>query len=178
MWPNIFSIPWDLEIEQIVNLTTYSQTILRIGIMAHILLVYTLLRRFVPCCVLELRASPKVLSMWLQTVKFIVNKSKCAGLAQEIGFSAPNSCRLPWLVKGTIQLCTSKKECNKLDLIATQYFSLVNHNNWSRWFAISSPRIYGVLVIVLLVGLPKKEAELRHLILLSRVTYWAPVELL
>jgi hypothetical protein len=24
--------------------------------------------------------------MWLQTVKFIVKKSKCAGLAQEIGF--------------------------------------------------------------------------------------------
>jgi hypothetical protein len=26
---------------------------------------------------------------------------KCAGLAQEIGFSEPNSCSLPWLVKGT-----------------------------------------------------------------------------
>jgi len=26
-------------------------------------------------------ASPPVLSMWLQTVKFIVKKSKCAGLA-------------------------------------------------------------------------------------------------
>jgi hypothetical protein len=46
---------------------------------------------------------PPVLSMWLQTVKFIVKKSKCAGLAQEIGFSAPNSCSLPWLVKGTTQ---------------------------------------------------------------------------
>jgi len=31
-------------------------------------------------------ASPPELSMWLQTVKFIVEKSKCAGLAQEIGF--------------------------------------------------------------------------------------------
>jgi hypothetical protein len=29
------------------------------------------------------------------------------------------------------------------------------------------------------MGLPnKKTAELRHLILLSRVTYWAPVEIL
>jgi hypothetical protein len=43
---------------------------------------------------------------------------KYAGLAQEIGFSAPNLCSLPWLVKGTTQLCTSKKECNKLDLTA------------------------------------------------------------
>jgi hypothetical protein len=56
-----------------------------------------------------LRASPPVLSMW-QTVKFIAKKLKCAGLAQEIGFSAPNLCSLPWLVKGATQLCTSKKE--------------------------------------------------------------------
>jgi hypothetical protein len=65
--------------------------------------------------------SPPVLSR-LQTVKFIVKKSKCASLAQEIGFSAPNSYSLPWLVKGATQVCTSKKECNKLDLTAAQYF--------------------------------------------------------
>jgi hypothetical protein len=51
-----------------------------------------------------------------------MNKSKCAGLAQEISFSAPNSWSLPWLVKGTPQLYTYKKECNKLDLTAAQYF--------------------------------------------------------
>jgi hypothetical protein len=51
-----------------------------------------------------------------------MKKSKCACLAQEIGFSAPNSCSLPWLVKGATQLCTSKKECSKLNLIAAQYF--------------------------------------------------------
>jgi hypothetical protein len=51
-----------------------------------------------------LRASPPVLSMRLQTVKFIAKKLKCAGLAQEIGFSAPNSCNLRWLVKGATQL--------------------------------------------------------------------------
>ncbi len=50
--------------------------------------------------------------------------SKCVGLAQEIGFSAPDSCSLPWLVKGATQLCTSKTECNKLDLTAAQYFLL------------------------------------------------------
>jgi hypothetical protein len=51
-----------------------------------------------------------------------MEKSKCASLAQEIGFSAPNSWSLPWLVKGPTQLCTSKKECTKLDLTAAQYF--------------------------------------------------------
>jgi len=76
--------------------------------------------------------------MWLQTVIFIVKYSKCAGLAQEIGFFAPNSCSLPWLVKGATQLCTSKKECSKLDLTSAEYIWLVDHNDWSRWFAISS----------------------------------------
>jgi hypothetical protein len=49
-----------------------------------------------------------------------VKKSKFAGLAQEIGFFAPNSCSLLWLVKGTTQFCTFKKECSKLDLTAAQ----------------------------------------------------------
>jgi hypothetical protein len=114
--------------------------------------------------------------MWLQTVKFIVKKSKCAGLAQEIGFSAPDSCSLPWLVKGATEFCTSEKECNKLDLSAAQYFWLVDHNDWSRWFAISSSHVFAVPVTVLFGWVaPKKTntAQLRHLILLSRVTYWA-----
>ncbi len=69
-----------------------------------------------------LRASPSMLSMLLQTIKFIAKKSKCVNLAEEIDFSAPNLCSLLWLVKGTTQLYTSKNECNKLDLIAAQYF--------------------------------------------------------
>jgi hypothetical protein len=89
-----------------------------------------------PTCLLS--ASRPVLSMWFQRVQFIVKKSKCAGLAQEIGFFAPNSCSLPLLVKGATQLCTSKKECNTLDLTAAQYFWLDDHNDWSRWFAASS----------------------------------------
>jgi hypothetical protein len=105
--------------------------------------------------VCSLRASPLVLSMWLQTVKFIVKNSKCVGLAQEIGFSAPNSCSLPWLGKGAIQLWTSKAECNKLDLTASQFFWLVDHTDWSRWFAISSPHEYAVPVT--LAGLPKEK---------------------
>ncbi len=88
-----------------------------------------------------------------------MKKSKCAGLAQEIGFSAPNSCSLSWLVKGATQLSTSKKESNKLDLTQAQYFGLVDHNDWSRWFA-SSPNIYAVPVTVLLVGLPGNKRQL------------------
>jgi hypothetical protein len=57
---------------------------------------------------------PKSISTGAQYVtpdtKFIVTKSKCASLAQEIGFSASNLCTLPWLVEGATQLCTSKKE--------------------------------------------------------------------
>jgi hypothetical protein len=55
------------------------------------------------------RASPPVHSMWLQTVTFIAKKSKCAGLDQEIGFSAPNSCSLPWMVKAQHSCVPPKK---------------------------------------------------------------------
>ncbi len=102
-------------------------------------------------------------------------KWKCAGLAQEIGFSAPDLWILPWLVKGTAQLCSFKKERNKLDLTAAQYFWLVDHNDWSRCFAVSSPHIYGSSSFIDGVA-KKKTAKLWHLILLSRGTYWAPVE--
>ncbi len=34
----------------------------------------------------------------------------------------------------------SWRECNKYDLTAAQYFWLANHNDWSRWFAISTPQ--------------------------------------
>ncbi len=131
-------------------------------------------------CLTRLTASPPVLGMWLQTVKFIVKKSKCASLHHEIDFSTPNSHSrtLVSVVNGATQLCTSKKECNELDLTAAEYFWLVDHNDWSRWFAISSSHIYAVLCTVLLVGLPKEKAKLRHLILLSRVTYRARVEMM
>jgi hypothetical protein len=50
-----------------------------------------------------------VFSTSLQTKKITVKKSKCAGLAQEISFSALNSSTFPWLVKDATQLATSKK---------------------------------------------------------------------
>jgi hypothetical protein len=122
-----------------------------------------------------LRASPTVLSMWLHTVKFIEKKSKCVSL--EIGFSAPNSCSLEWLVKGATQLCTSKNECNKLDLTEAQYFYLVDYNDRSGGLLLVVPHVYAVSVW--LVQLPKKQiAKRRHLSLLSKVTYWAPLQML
>ncbi len=113
--------------------------------------------------------------MWLQTVKFIVEKSKCAGLAQEIGFSSPNSCSLPWLAKGATQLCTSKRtviNCTGLRLSV------------SDWLVIMiGPG--GLLLVVPTYmqfqfywwSCQKKEAKLRDLILLSTVTYWTLVEM-
>jgi hypothetical protein len=45
-----------------------------------------------------------------------------------------------------------------MELTAVQYFRLVDHNDWSRWFAMSSPHIIAVPVTVLLVGgLPNKK---------------------
>ncbi len=46
---------------------------------------------------------------------------------------------LSLLVKGVEALCTYKEECNKYDIITTQYFLLAHHNDWSKWFAINSP---------------------------------------
>jgi hypothetical protein len=63
---------------------------------------------------------------YVTPVKFIVKESKCACLAQEIYFSARYSCSLPWMVNGTTQLCTSKKECNKLDLTAALSIAVYN----------------------------------------------------
>jgi hypothetical protein len=87
-------------------------------------------------------------------------------------FFTPNLCSLLGLVKGTTQLCTSTTKLNKLDLTAAQYFLLVDHNDWSRWFAISSPPCIWSSSFSFIGGVAKqKTAKLRHLILLSRVTY-------
>jgi hypothetical protein len=59
-------------------------------------------------------------------------------------FSSGNwvSCSLLWLVKGTTQLCTSKKECTTMDLTAAHYFWLLDHNDYCRWFALSRSHVY------------------------------------
>jgi hypothetical protein len=56
-----------------------------------------------------------------------------------------------------------QKKCNKLDLTAAQYFGLIDHNDWSRWFAISSAHTYAGPVTVLLVGLPKEKQLNLHI---------------
>jgi hypothetical protein len=50
----------------------------------------------------------------------------------------------------------AREECNKYDLTADPCFWLENHNDWSKWFAISSSHQFTVLVSVLWVGLQKK----------------------
>jgi len=55
-------------------------------------------------------------------------------------------------------------------------FSLVDHDDCSRWFAINSPYVYKCSSGYSFIGgvaKKKKPAKLRHLILLSRVTYLA-----
>jgi len=72
-----------------------------------------------------------------------------------------------------------KKECNKLDLTAAQYFWFVIHNDWSMWFAVKSPPVHAVFQLQFYWwGCQKHTAKLKHVIILSRVTYWAPVEML
>jgi len=52
---------------------------------------------------------------------------------------AQHNCGGCQLVKGVAALCTCRKEYNKYDLTATQCFWLAHHNDWLRWFAISTP---------------------------------------
>jgi len=76
-----------------------------------------------------LRASPPVLSLWLQRVKFMVQKSKCASLAQEIGFSASTSC---------ILLCWNKAQHN----YAPPKKSVIN---WT-WLRLSIPDLSIIMI--------------------------------
>jgi hypothetical protein len=55
--------------------------------------------------------------------KIYFEKVKMCEFCSGNWFLALNSCSLPWLVKGATQLCTSKKECNKLDVTVAQYIS-------------------------------------------------------
>jgi hypothetical protein len=67
--------------------------------------------------VLARRAKPKVTKSISTGAQYVTpnrtvycKKVKMSQIAQEIGFSAPNSCSSPWLVKGAREVCTSKKE--------------------------------------------------------------------
>jgi hypothetical protein len=46
------------------------------------------------------------------------------------------------------QSCASaREECNKYDLTDAPCFWLAKHNDWSKWFAISSSHIFAVSVL-------------------------------
>jgi hypothetical protein len=50
-----------------------------------------------------------------------------------------------------------KEECNKYDLIDTPCFLLINHNDWSKWFAISSLPPICSPILILWLGLRKNK---------------------
>jgi hypothetical protein len=123
-------------------------------------------------CLTRLRASPPVLGMWIQTVKFIVKMCQfTSGI---------------WLFSTEFtQLAVGGKWCHTV--VHLQKKSVMNCT-WLR-LSISDSSIImigprGLLLVVPKYmqfyvqfywwGCQRKAAKLRHLILLSRVTYWAP----
>jgi hypothetical protein len=73
---------------------------------------------------------------------------------------------------------TCTKQFNKYDLDSA-LFSLPYHNDWSRWFAISSLHLLVVPVSVLWVGLQKRYiTELECEKYFRKVTYQASLEML
>jgi hypothetical protein len=95
--------------------------------------------------------------MSLQTVKFITKASKCVSLAQEIGFSTPNSSTLLWQVQRATELCNPKHECNKLALLR------LSISNWSiimigpGGLLLVVPHVHAVLVSVFIGGVAQKK---------------------
>jgi hypothetical protein len=78
-----------------------------------------------------------VLGVWSCTVKLDEENPTNAALAHKNWFGPVQLRTSP--VKCAAALCTCRKECNKCDLTAAQCFLLGHRNDWSRWFAISSP---------------------------------------
>jgi hypothetical protein len=65
----------------------------------------------------------------------------CHFLAQQNGFGqSVKFSQFPQQARKRVQqsCAPAREECNKYDLISAPYFSLANHYDWSRWFAISS----------------------------------------
>jgi hypothetical protein len=71
-------------------------------------------------------------------------------LSQENGFSPARLALALFAETGkkrSSKACApAKEESNKYDLTAVPYFGLDNHNDWSRWFAISSSHLFALLV--------------------------------
>jgi hypothetical protein len=79
---------------------------------------------------------------------------QCMNLHNKIGWTKVNICRLRKMVFLLVKCCApGRDECNKYDQTAAPCCWLANHNDWSRWFAISSSHLFAVLASVLWVGL-------------------------
>jgi hypothetical protein len=75
----------------------------------------------------------------LHSTNWMKKNPNYAGFGQEISFASATSALLAVArQKGAAAPCTCTKECSKYDLTAAQCFRLAHHNDWSRWFAISS----------------------------------------
>ncbi len=71
------------------------------------------------------------------------------------------------------------RKCNKYDLTATQCFWLAHHNDWSRWFVISSPSPICCPSFSFIGGVAKEYGtKLGCEKYFLRVTYSAPLEML
>jgi len=111
----------------------------------------------------SVRPSPTVLRMWLQTVKFIAKKSKCARLPQKIWFFCTKF----------VQLAVAGKWRNTV--VHLQKKSVINWT-WLRlsifdwWIIMIGPGGFFLVVPMYLQfqlqfywwGCPKNTAELRH----------------
>ncbi len=101
-----------------------------------------------------------LLGKWRETkVTKFQEKSTCAGLAQENGFSPANYGQFAEAGKKTQQNCApAREEYNEYDLSADPCFWSANHNDWSSWSAISSSHLFDAIpVSVLWVGLQKSK---------------------
>jgi hypothetical protein len=122
-------------------------------------------------------ASPPVHSMWLQTVKFIAKKSNVPVKLRKLVF-------LHQILAASNGLWKAQHSCapSKKSVINWTWLRL----SISDWSIIIGPGCLPFVVPTEMQfqlqfywwGCPKKGLNLRHLILLSRVTYWAPVEML
>jgi hypothetical protein len=106
-----------------------------------------------------LRASPPVLSMWPYRGW---GKVKTCRFGSGNWFLLSIMYSLPSLAKGAATLCTCRTECSKCDLTSSQCFWLVYHNDWSKWFAISSSPPICCSVSVLWVGCQKVNMDLKN----------------
>jgi len=86
---------------------------------------------------LDLRASPPVLSMWPRTLKLAEDESTYLWLRKMVFLL--RICSVCWGWWKPQQSCAPvREECNKYNWLLIPGFWLANHNEWSRWFAVST----------------------------------------